>query len=804
MRKAIGSSPVSSGSGICFFPDTSPPRSSTPPTSPVLISSPIVKSSCPTLNPNNAVHRPTLDKGISIIEDKQGYHNKRGYTQYDLFLGEPEVHSGEVPSSPTKKRKTLKTSLNSPACSSEISNYFIERMLKLSRVTRRVIAAKVRYQCLRLIELELIKSINDDELEITRKELTATDLQIGSLRNELDDAGVLIAMLTFIYHTYESRNLLKPHCSVHNKHKATLHIDRAGEIDQAPSYQLPVRVHNLNYIRLAARLESNQLEPSNMLSPALQLHQDKRSHISMLTSPVIAGTRMVSGCYQWQGKYIERLTSLVLIPSSMPPRLVGHSHGTQPDPTSFETIPPFLAAPFRPDDVGQEGGLNERFAAAAAMMHTSQTGTSTENAEANDPYLQRCAKHGSRSSVKVTRQMTHYQQENQDVITTTRKLIIIDMITVHGWLTKVNKAVLHSVIRECINQGNAKHNRTLETTGDIIALVSQELSTVHGRLATISEAHAHHYALRPEISVSDEDDQRYMEHRRSVLYDTSRANYPNYFLHYRNPKTGELILFGHPTIRGTHLDGWYDNPLSPIYDELYRRKITTMPERMLMLSAASIRCGIDHHVEGRLSRSGSILSFEGSAYARVEQGIYDAFMAAKRMHPEMMEKFMYDLHQEGLAKMRKRLGISSPTKGLNIYVPSADDLSADRNSSRLEEAPSPGPSNYLRLEVLSAGPSTSSYPHFNQPPPSPFPQMGHLEAPYPDMPGSLDPHQQPPVEDEVPADPYYYPQDQGTQPSYLQPPMPGGYSTTSTGEDALEGFGEFENFAPGSWNASYY
>ncbi|KAG1840967.1 hypothetical protein C8R48DRAFT_781565 [Suillus tomentosus] len=346
---------------------------------------------------------------------------------------------------------------------------------------------------------------------------------------------------------------------------------------------------------------------------------------------------------------------------------------------------------------------------------------------------------------------------------------------VHGWLTKVNKAVLHSVIRECINQGNAKHNRTLETTGDIIVLVSQELSTV-------------------QISVSDEDDQQYMEHRRSVLYDTSQANYSNYFLHYCNPKTGELVLFGHPAIRGTHLDGWYDNPLSPIYDESYRRKITMMPECMLMLSAAStVTLKVACHVQG-------------------------AYYLSKRMHPEMMEKFMYDLHQEGLAKMRKRLGISSLTKGLNIYIPSADDLSVDRDSLRLEEAPSPGPSNYSRFEVPSAGPSTSSYPHFDQPPPLPFPQMGHLEAPYPDMPGrysptahfpplrydSLDPRQQPPVEDEVLADPYYYPQDQGTQPSYPQPPMPGGYSTTSTGEDALEGFGEFENFAPGSWNASYY
>lgn len=84
---------------------------------------------------------------------------------------------------------------------------------------------------------------------------------------------------------------------------------------------------------------------------------------------------------------------------------------------------------------------------------------------------------------------------------------------------------------------------------------------------------------------------------------------------------------------------------------------------MLMLSAASVselqccehllttyqtHCGIDRHVEGRLSCLGSVLSFEGSAYARVKQGIYEVFVAAKRMHPEMMEKFTYNLHQEGL------------------------------------------------------------------------------------------------------------------------------------------------------------
>ncbi|KAG1890009.1 hypothetical protein F4604DRAFT_1914549 [Suillus subluteus] len=120
-------------------------------------------------------------------------NNKRKHAQYDLFPGDHdhELDAQGVPSSPTNKRKVFKTSLNCTR-SSEVSNYLTERKLELSRVTRRVIAAKARLQRLRSLELELIKSINDDELEITKQELTATDLQIGYLRNELDDAGVVI------------------------------------------------------------------------------------------------------------------------------------------------------------------------------------------------------------------------------------------------------------------------------------------------------------------------------------------------------------------------------------------------------------------------------------------------------------------------------------------------------------------------------------------------------------------------------------------------------------------------------------
>jgi hypothetical protein len=63
-------------------------------------------------------------------------------------------------------------------------------MLELSRVSRRTVAAKMEYQRLRTEELELITAIIRDEHEESKGHLTTTDLQIGSLRNDLYDAGV--------------------------------------------------------------------------------------------------------------------------------------------------------------------------------------------------------------------------------------------------------------------------------------------------------------------------------------------------------------------------------------------------------------------------------------------------------------------------------------------------------------------------------------------------------------------------------------------------------------------------------------
>lgn len=65
-------------------------------------------------------------------------------------------------------------------------------MLELSHISHRTFAAKMEYQRLRAEELELITSLMRDEMEESQAHLKRTDLQIGSLRNSLHDAGVAV------------------------------------------------------------------------------------------------------------------------------------------------------------------------------------------------------------------------------------------------------------------------------------------------------------------------------------------------------------------------------------------------------------------------------------------------------------------------------------------------------------------------------------------------------------------------------------------------------------------------------------
>ncbi|KAG1774374.1 hypothetical protein EV702DRAFT_1200387 [Suillus placidus] len=121
----------------------------------------------------------------SIGSGRSGRHKlKRTHLQYTLHQGEPEVGL------PSKRARPLKTTWSDPcAPGSDTLNYLNERMLELSHITRRALATRLRYQCLRAHELDLMKSIHEDETELTQTDLKDVDLQIGSIRNLLHNGG---------------------------------------------------------------------------------------------------------------------------------------------------------------------------------------------------------------------------------------------------------------------------------------------------------------------------------------------------------------------------------------------------------------------------------------------------------------------------------------------------------------------------------------------------------------------------------------------------------------------------------------
>ncbi|KAG1842701.1 hypothetical protein C8R48DRAFT_678949 [Suillus tomentosus] len=166
-------------------PDSSPPRGN-PPTP--LSSHTAVENYAPQVNG----HTLRVEGASAAVPTKsivgRGHH-KRPF-QYSLSRGGGRDQDYNLPS---KRLKTLQTTWNcTTEPSSEATQYLNQRMLELSRMTHRAIAARIRYQRLRSRELDLIKSILEDETEVSQSQLKGIDLQIGSIRNLLQDQGVTV------------------------------------------------------------------------------------------------------------------------------------------------------------------------------------------------------------------------------------------------------------------------------------------------------------------------------------------------------------------------------------------------------------------------------------------------------------------------------------------------------------------------------------------------------------------------------------------------------------------------------------
>ena len=67
----------------------------------------------------------------------------------------------------------------------EVRDFMNKRILELARVSREVYIAKMRYQHLRMRELEMMKAVMGDELEETQGYLNQMDGQVGEIHEDL-------------------------------------------------------------------------------------------------------------------------------------------------------------------------------------------------------------------------------------------------------------------------------------------------------------------------------------------------------------------------------------------------------------------------------------------------------------------------------------------------------------------------------------------------------------------------------------------------------------------------------------------
>ncbi|KAG2125115.1 hypothetical protein DEU56DRAFT_759443 [Suillus clintonianus] len=161
---------------------------SSPPTSVAtgsIGSSPAKNIGSPVVSLDNSEFRVEWGRPVDIGKHA-AYNPRKRPMEYTLFQNGTRDEDCDLP---TKKLKTLQTTWNFTAPSSEATNYLNGRMLELSRITRRAIAARIRYQRLRSRELDLIKGILVDETELCQTQLTGVDTQIGSIRNMLGVGG---------------------------------------------------------------------------------------------------------------------------------------------------------------------------------------------------------------------------------------------------------------------------------------------------------------------------------------------------------------------------------------------------------------------------------------------------------------------------------------------------------------------------------------------------------------------------------------------------------------------------------------
>ncbi|KAG2112425.1 hypothetical protein DEU56DRAFT_762052 [Suillus clintonianus] len=605
-----------------------PPASIPPSSSPIRSSSPTPISS------NTAVDNcPQVDEGIPIVPTKSlgdsGRHKRPFDSGYTLYRSGGREEDSDLPK---KKAKTLQTTWNYTAGpSSEATIYLNQRMLELSRITRRAITARMRYQRLRSRELDLIRSILVDETEVSQTQLKGIDLQIGSIRNLLQDAGISeIGNKGCRFDPGESG----PWCESSSDNDS----DRPAAMtpgSHCSSLYLKIALHS--HFLLNNRVERN-FHQTNFIGDDSEIQEIIIYRVALISELTISWWRVSfkTTVHSYIMVYSYSYIIIIISLSSSEFKL------THADPASCtarraSTRPAGVALrihPYTRSD-SAHGASSSRYSGSMPVSLASTSFASPEDDERGS------AEAGSRNVVK--RLLKDFSSTEQLTIAWAKRQAILNSVTIKGWLRNITE--------------QEKRNSSIYA-GEIIAQANALTRNRH-RLAQTSETLAHYFHLELlDPTASTVQRQNHIESRRDIILDPTRLF--TYYLHgcEITDTSVFVVLFGNPGVAETHLDHWYRSKHTPLLDEDMRNQLQTTPTRMLALSATAVVLAVLRTASGKTTSSRTPIHFDTDTHAAYQDAVHEALVLAlaSDIHGPALAARLLDLHQRGLRIRRGVLG----------------------------------------------------------------------------------------------------------------------------------------------------
>ncbi|KAH7910712.1 hypothetical protein BJ138DRAFT_1189106, partial [Hygrophoropsis aurantiaca] len=287
-------------------------------------------------------------------------------------------------------------------------------------------------------------------------------------------------------------------------------------------------------------------------------------------------------------------------------------------------------------------------------------------------------------------EMKFYSDKDQQNITWARYGIFNDMIIFAGWLqNKTHGEELRSHARECLVEAGKKYGHTTASTKHIETLILKWPSTVRSKLADYAMTFASQYDMTPSDPAVLVDVELTAEYTMSLFNRLIDSHDELFFLHKIDPDTarGEVHHFRATLFVQFHKLFWYTSSGSPINH--FKSSYTTTPLHMLAHSAVGLHCGLERRATGR-ARGTNIIHFEGEKYASYELSYFNG-MEAVLNSPTLgpgFKAWLDVLHQEGLSCSRefnKQHGPGSPTKVPAVYIPSEEELAAQRERRQQQQ-----------------------------------------------------------------------------------------------------------------------